>query len=365
VELAVGAVIAERYRILHVLGEGGMGAVMCATDLESGERVAIKCLRSDATALANARGRFLREIRAVRALKSKHVAQVFDAGALEDGRPYIVMEYLEGKDLLQIQKERERLPFDEVSEYIVQACDALGEAHAAGIVHRDLKPANLFVVADPENGDPLVKVLDFGVSKLTRPDEMIAGGGGDSVITNVTDMLGSPGYMAPEQLLSARDADERSDVYSLGVIIYKLVTGQQPIIAKSFHEHVDKIVKGDIAKPSSLVPDLPSGFERVILRCLEKKPQNRYQQVSQLARALAPFSRQKEPTSLERIALIKRAPPSGILEPPPSTPRPPRTRAYARLTLLFIVLTIAGALAGMYYARMRGQARVDQHVSPE
>jgi serine/threonine-protein kinase len=279
----VGEVIGGKYRIERTLGEGGMGSVVCATDRASQSKVALKVLREDAAALANARGRFLREIRAVRALESRHVAKVLDAGALEDGRPYIVMEYLDGKDLSALAKERGKLPFDEVAEYVIQACDAIGEAHSAGIVHRDLKPANLFLVKGKED-KPLVKVLDFGVSKVER-DEDDGEPGADSVITNVTDMLGSPGYMAPEQLLSARDADARSDIYSLGVIMYKLITGQPPVVAKSFHEHVDKIVKGEIERPSKVVPSMPEGLCAIIMRCLEKKPSNRYQSVADLARA--------------------------------------------------------------------------------
>jgi serine/threonine-protein kinase len=309
----VGQVIGGKYRIEHALGEGGMGSVVCALDRDSQSKVALKVMREDATALANARGRFLREIRTVRALTSRHVAKVLDAGALEDGRPYVVMEYLQGKDLQALSKTRGKLPFDEVAEYVIQACDAIGEAHAAGIIHRDLKPANLFLVDGPED-KPLLKVLDFGVSKIENVDDGEAGS--DSVITNVTDMLGSPGYMAPEQLLSAKDADARSDVYSLGVIMYKLITGQPPVVAKSFHEHVDKIVKGEIEKPSSIVASIPPGLEEVIMRCLEKKPQNRFQSVADLTRALAPFSLQVEPTSLERIALIKRATPDH--DSPPS-----------------------------------------------
>jgi serine/threonine-protein kinase len=368
----VGQVIGGKYRIEHALGEGGMGSVVCALDRDSQSKVALKVLREDAAALANARGRFLREIRAVRALASRHVAKVLDAGALEDGRPYIVMEYLQGQDLNALAKARGKLPWDEVAEYVIQACDAIGEAHAAGIVHRDLKPANLFLVDSPED-KPFVKVLDFGVSKVEREGGDDGEAGSDSVITNVTDMLGSPGYMAPEQLLSAKDADARSDVYSLGVIMYKLITGQPPVVAKSFHEHVDKIVKGDIAKPSTVVSAIPEGLEAVIMRCLEKKPQNRFQSVADLVRALAPFSLQVEPSSLERIALMKRATPDRDSAPvsagargaqasrapkssamkaesPARRDRPAKT---SWMKVFLFVLVACGAAFGIYVARGR------------
>jgi serine/threonine protein kinase len=363
-ELTEGDLVSGRYRLGAMLGEGGMGSVMSATDTETGDRVAIKFLRSEVASDAGgstARGRFLREIRAVTGLTSRHVAKVISAGELPDGRPFIVMEHLTGKDLARILSERLRLPVEEVVEYMLQACAGLGAAHAEGIVHRDLKPANIFVagyVGDPrtrteddEGPLPIVKVLDFGVSKIIDPDEEYA----DSVITHVTDMLGSPAYMAPEQLLSAKDADVRSDVYSMGAILYRLLTGELPIKATSFREHVDAIVRGDIVAPIQLVPELPEELSRIIMRCLSKKPDSRYQEVSQLARALLPFSGPDGPVSLERIELVKRAPPDvasdgAVQREERPSPVVSKKGGVGRLVAFAIVLVIIAAGVGAFVA---------------
>jgi serine/threonine-protein kinase len=366
-ELSEGNVVAGKYRLGPMLGEGGMGSVMAATDTETGESVAIKFLRPEAggdSREGNARGRFLREIRAVRGLSSRHIAKVLAAGELASGRPFIVMEHLHGKDLARILKERERLPVAEVCEYLIQACAGLGEAHAAGIVHRDLKPANLFVAGykgdpalhqdDDARAFPVVKVLDFGVSKILEANEADL----DSVITQVTDMLGSPAYMAPEQLLSARDADARSDVYSMGAILYRLLTGELPIQAKSFREHVDCIVKGDIKPPIELRSDVPQELSELVMRCLGKKPETRFQEISQLARALLPFCGEDGPSSMERIALIKRAPPdvpTGTYKLPTGDElKPvPRSASTARLVVFGMVVLVLAAAIGAYLAAHR------------
>ena len=363
-ELTEGSLVAGRYRLGPMLGEGGMGSVMSATDTETDERVAIKFLRSEVASdagAATARGRFLREIRAVTGLKSRHVAKVLSAGELLDGRPFIVMEHLTGKDLARILSERLRLPVEEVVEYMLQACAGLGEAHAEGIVHRDLKPANIFVAGydgDPKLREaggadalPSVKVLDFGVSKILDPGEEYA----DSVITHVTDMLGSPAYMAPEQLLSARDADVRSDVYSMGAILYRLLTGELPIKSTSFREHVDAIVRGDVVPPATLAPDIPEELSRIVMRCLAKKPESRYQEISQLARALLPFSGPDGPVSLERIALVKRAPPDVPLadadaEEKEQRAAPSRSLGGGRLVAFALVLVVLAAAVGAFLA---------------
>ncbi len=363
-ELTEGSLVAGKYRLGPMLGEGGMGSVMSATDTETNERVAIKFLRAEVASDgggATARGRFMREIRAVTGLESRHVAKVTSAGELRDGRPFIVMEHLTGKDLARILSERSRLPVEEVVEYTLQACAGLGAAHAEGIVHRDLKPANVFVAgydgdpklrkpaADAEDAPlPIVKVLDFGVSKIIDPDEEYA----DSVITHVTDMLGSPAYMAPEQLLSARDADVRSDVYSMGAILYRLLTGELPIKAMSFREHVDAIVRGDFPAPIDLVPDLPEDLSRIVMRCLSKKPESRYQEISQLARALLPFSGPDGPVSLERIALVKRAPPDVPSEDKLTVVKEerPAPKGVGRLIVFAIVLVLLAAGMGAFLA---------------
>ncbi|HVJ93552.1 MAG TPA: serine/threonine-protein kinase [Labilithrix sp.] len=304
-----GDVIAGKFQIERVLGEGGMGYVVAARHLQLGKTVALKFIREDV--LTNDyRSRFLREARNTVRLKSKHVSRVLDVGSLENGAPYMVMEYLEGTDLSELLKRRGPFPVAEACDYIIQACEAIAEAHGHGIVHRDLKPANLFLSRGP-GGEPVIKVLDFGVSKVLDlgfddNDQTVAGGRRghtDSVVTRATDLLGSPGYMAPEQVVSARDADARSDVWSLGIIIYRLIGGKPPFTGNSLGELIQNIIHGPMPNLRDLRPDLPAGLEHVVLRCLERD-RTRRPDVVELARLLAPYAGPNAAPSLERIAVL-------------------------------------------------------------
>ncbi len=221
--VAPGTVLAGKYRVTRVLGEGGMGVVVAATHIQLDEPVALKFMLPSALGSTEAIARFLREARSAVKLKSEHVARVSDVGTLDTGAPYIVMEYLEGSDLAGELLTRGPLPPTDTVEYVVQACDALAEAHALGIVHRDLKPANLFVTRR-RDGSPLVKVLDFGISKSSALNEV--GGGGS--LTKTGGLMGSPVYMSPEQMKSAKDTDARTDIWALGIILYELVGGRTP-----------------------------------------------------------------------------------------------------------------------------------------
>src|SRR3954454_18638740 len=220
-EIAEGRVLAGKYRIERVLGRGGMGVVVAAHHIHLDEKVAIKFLLPEAVANAEVLGRFVREARAAVRIKSEHVARVSDVGTLEGGEPYMVMEYLEGSDLAEWLLQRGALPVEQAVEFLLQASEAIAEAHALGIVHRDLKPANLFVVRRAD-GLLSIKVLDFGISKVT--DASMAAGAATSTLA----LMGSPLYMSPEQMESARTADARSDIWSLGVILYELLTGACP-----------------------------------------------------------------------------------------------------------------------------------------
>lgn len=321
-----GDVIAGKFRVERVLGEGGMGYVVAARHLQLGQMVALKFMRAE-VCTPEYRSRFLREARNTVRLKSKHVSRVLDVGALDGGSPYMVMEYLEGTDLSDLLHKGGPLPVQDACEYILQACEAIAEAHGHGIVHRDLKPANLFLTKG-QSGEPVVKVLDFGVSKVIElgiEDDTNPGGRprnrrDDSVVTRASDLLGSPSYMAPEQIISARDADARSDIWSLGVILFRLISGKAPFHAASLGELIQAIVHGPIPNLRDAKPDLPQGLEHVVARCLERDRNNRLGDVVELARMLAPYAGPVATPSLERIAILGPALVASVPPPQPSGP---------------------------------------------
>jgi serine/threonine-protein kinase len=252
-----GDLLAGKYRVDRVLAAGGMGVVVAAHHIHLDEKVAIKFLLPHMLGDGETVERFGREARAAVKIKSEHVARVSDVGTLEDGAPYIVMEYLEGADLAAWLAERGPLPVEQAVEFVLQACEAMAEAHGLGIVHRDLKPANVFVIRRPD-GALSVKVLDFGISKTTG----IAGSRGDAAMTKTSALMGSPLHMSPEQMRSSRDVDSRSDIWSLGVILYELLTGSPPFTADTMPELVLRVVQG--APPAPLRrrrPDAPPALE--------------------------------------------------------------------------------------------------------
>ena len=323
-----GDVVAGKFRVERVLGEGGMGYVVAARHLQLGQMVALKFMR-DEVCTPDYKSRFLREARNTVRLKSKHVSRVLDVGALDGGAPYMVMEYLEGTDLSDLLHKRGPVPVHEACEYVLQACEAIAEAHGHGIVHRDLKPANLFLTKG-QSGEPIVKVLDFGVSKVLdlgmEDDDTNPGGRPrherpDSVVTKASDLLGSPSYMAPEQIVSARDADARSDIWSLGVILFRLISGKAPFNAASLGELIQQIMHGPIPNLRDAKPDLPHGLEVIVGRCLERDRNHRLGDVIELARMLAIYAGPVATPSLERIAIL--GPALVASAPPPASPSTP------------------------------------------
>ncbi len=290
----VGGIIAAKYRVDRVLGRGAMGEVFAATHLGLDQRVAIKVLL--ATRSTQAHERFLREARAVVPLRSQHVTRVSDVGTLESGAPYLAMELLDGRDLDAVLEERGRLPIPEAVEYVLQVCEAVGEAHRNGIVHRDLKPANLFLTTRAD-GSPCVKVLDFGVSK-------VAGAAGLKLTTE-GQAVGSPFYMSPEQMLGKLDVDERSDIWALGVILYELIAGRTP-----FHcETMVALQTAVLVKPPSplatYLPDAPPQIEAIILQCLDKERERRWSNVAAFAAALMPFAPPRAVPYGARVAAVR------------------------------------------------------------
>ncbi|WP_437751340.1 serine/threonine-protein kinase [Sorangium sp. So ce1389] len=294
-----GQVLAGKYRVERVIGAGGMGVVVAATHLQLEERVAIKLLLPAAAHSRTLAERFVREARAAVKVKSEHVARVTDVGTLESGTPYMVMEYLSGSDLSDALRTGGPMPPQAAVEYVLQACEALAEAHAAGIVHRDLKPANLFLTRRAD-GSPCVKVLDFGISK-------VATGGADPRITDTKAVMGSPLYMSPEQLKSSRDVDARTDIWSLGVILFELLAGEPPFDGATMPQLCVAIMQGVPRPLAAFRADVPPALEAVVLRCLEKTPERRFRDIGELAEALAPFAAGRARISIDRISGISRS----------------------------------------------------------
>jgi serine/threonine-protein kinase len=281
--LAPGTVLQGKYRVEHVLGEGGMGIVVAAVHLGLDQRVALKMLRPELRRMPEVVERFQREARAASKIEGAHVAKVLDVGALDDGTPFMVMEHLEGHDLSSVRRGGIPLLPALAASYVIEACEAIAEAHGLGIIHRDVKPANLFL-AKKRSGKTEIKVLDFGISKLGGPGEA------DSALTGSAVAMGSAEYMSPEQMLSARDVDTRADIWSLGVCLYELCTARGPFAGASLGDTCAKVIHGAPAPPRGLVPELPPGLEAIILRCLDKDPTKRFASAADLAVALVPFA---------------------------------------------------------------------------
>ncbi|HEY2516402.1 MAG TPA: serine/threonine-protein kinase [Polyangiaceae bacterium] len=278
-----GDVIAGKYRIDRLVGRGGMGAVFAAQHLLLNQTVALKLLLGELAANSEATARFLNEARAAARIQGEHVARVLDIGQLPSGGPFMVLEYLEGADLADLLHKRGPLPVNEVADFALQALDALGQAHAAGIVHRDLKPANLFL-ARRHDGSSLVKVLDFGISKNLSPDSQGHG------MTSTRAVIGSPEYMSPEQLRTPREVDTRTDIWSLGVILYELLTGQMPFKGESLPELFLAILETVPPAVRVFRPDVPPALEAIVARCMARDRNQRFPNVAELANALLGFA---------------------------------------------------------------------------
>jgi serine/threonine-protein kinase len=333
-------VIAGRYRVERELGAGAMGLVVAVTDLQTKAPRALKLMKKSAIEDRIAVARFLREARACSQLRGDHVARIHEAGRLPDGVPFMVMEYLEGRDLRAELEARGALPVPEAVLVVIQACDALAEAHRLGIVHRDLKPANIFLVKK-RGGGVFVKVVDFGISKILGD----AGSSGDTTSSNV--MLGSPHYMSPEAMRNSRDVDARTDVWSLGVVAYQVLTGHVPFDGKGLTQIITSVLQGRPDPPSHLMRGIPRAVDDAVLRCLESDVDDRCPGVGELARALAPFAPPEARPSLERI-----------LGPGAALPARPRARRWTpgswpkrvpTVVLLAVAFAVGCGLALLYY----------------
>ncbi len=260
---SVGSVVAGKYLVEGTLGSGGLGAVVVARHVALDQRVAIKYLKPGLTD-QEVVARFLREARLTAQIQSEHAVKVHDVGELDGARPYMVMEYLEGTTLRETLGQG---PLTQVLavDYVLQACDALAEAHALGIVHRDLKPENLFL-AKRSNQAPILKIIDFGMSKVT-PRHRDAS---QVHVTRSTDRFGTPAFMSPEQLRSAMTVDARADIWALGVVLFELITRTLPFEGDDLPQLCTSILMDEPARPSAALPDIAPRLEAAILKCLEK-----------------------------------------------------------------------------------------------
>ena len=273
----IGSTVAGKYRIEHVLGQGGMGTVYKATHLLLDRPVALKVLHSGRLELPNATERLLREGRSLARLRGRHVARLLDVEKLESGFCYLVLEYLEGEDLRVVLKRSGHLSHEIAGSYVLQACEALAEAHAQGIIHRDIKPSNLFL-ALMQDGAREIKVIDFGIAK--RIVDL-------SDLTHSHSLVGSPQYMSPEQLRSDRDVDARCDIWSLGVALYELLTGRLPYTGANVLAICASILESTPRRPSEFNPDIPHGIDAIVGKCLARDPAERFVSVHELGGAIA------------------------------------------------------------------------------
>lgn len=317
-----GDEIDGKYQVIRALGSGGMGVVVAARHKHLGENVAIKFLHPRMVEDEQAVARFLREARAAARIKSEYIARVHDVGTLPNGGPFMVMEFLEGGDLTAWIKQKSPVPVAQAVDFVLQACVGVAEAHMLGIVHRDLKPSNLFCVRRAD-GQVAIKVLDFGISKASDRDASA----GEAALTATSAVMGSPLYMSPEQMRSARDVTAAADIWALGIVLYELLVGTPPFIGRSVTEIAVNVATQTPAPIAAARPDAPPGLEAVILRCLRKDARARYGNIGELALALAEFAPTRARPLVDRIAAMT----GGPILPAVPAPAAPQSGAPAPL----------------------------------
>lgn len=337
-DMLVGTVVANRYKLLHRIGEGAMGWVFEGEHVEIGKKVAVKVLRPSLCRLPEAVSRFRREARAATQVGSKHIVDVTDFGTTDTGAVFFVMEHLEGEDLSTTLKKEKYLPWPRVLHILEQLCEALQAAHDVGIIHRDVKPANFYRVQVGSDPD-FMKMLDFGIARLANPQ--------DSIVTQTGVVMGTPDFMAPEQAMG-KHVDHRADIYSLGASAYALLTGRPPFEGANEYDVIYKQLNDHPAPPSEVAPvaaGVPKWLDKVILKTLRKDPDDRYATMRELGEALreaqalatSPGFRPEVPTPAEAAAMAG-------------------TGASKRVSPLFWVVVVAAvaAAAGVGYSVLSG-----------
>jgi serine/threonine-protein kinase len=349
--LAPGDVIGQAWCVERIVGTGGMAIVAQVSHRRLRRRAAVKMLAPDLAGVREAVERFAREERALGKLHSEHTVRIYDAG-VHEGLPFLVLELLEGSDLGELLKTRGDFSVEEAVHFVLQACHAVAEAHSLDIVHRDLKPPNLFLTRRAD-GTQCIKVLDFGISKVTEEELSSV----KTPLTGEHDLMGSPLYMAPEQLLTPRSVDARSDIFALGVTLYQLLSQNLPFAAPTTQEVCERVLKGEPTRLRSLRPAIPPPLEAAILRALRRAPSERFANVADFAQELAPFGPEASYHLVARIAEL--VPPTSAREVPPATSvldeptvsdartvyMPARTRLGLWLALVAIAF-VAGAALG-------------------
>jgi serine/threonine protein kinase len=367
--LKPGDVVAGKYRLESLIGEGGMGYVLSATHVELGELVALKFLRPEALQFEELLGRFAREAQAAARIKSEHVARVYDVGTSPIGIPYIVMEHLQGQDLATLMAKGTRLTVETAVEYVMQACEGLASAHALGIVHRDIKPENLFLTRAAPGSPSVIKLLDFGISKVDLTAHQVSQG--SRGMAQTTALLGSPRYMSPEQIRNSTQVDGRADIWAMGCVLYELLASHPAFDAPSIMELGAAILGDDPVPVRVLASNVAPELDAIVTRCLQKRPDARFQNVAELAAALYPFGPRRARMSAERchsllqcvhpelakLELLSISPPSSTasttlevvsVEKGPS--RAPRQGSKAKRASLALVVTAAAVIGGVYVA---------------
>jgi serine/threonine-protein kinase len=289
--LEAGQVIDGKYRLTRLIGTGGMGAVYEGENILIRRRVAIKVLNAAAAGSEDIIRRFEREAQAAGEIGNDHILEVLDLGSLPNGDRYMVMEYLDGETLAARIERHGRMSAGQIAPIARQFLTALASAHAAGIIHRDLKPENIFILRAKAGRADFVKLIDFGISKFSRPFNE-----GEQRTTRADAIFGTPCYMSPEQARGAVQADVRSDIYSCGVILYEAVTGKLPFEADSFNDLMFKIALSDAPSPLTYVPSLDPDFAWIINRAIAREPEARFASVQEFAEKLDDWMRKNELT---------------------------------------------------------------------